>query len=85
MKRIAIILLTIGWLLPAWLGISTLLTFVDAEVWPLLRGEHPSNSFPFVQFSARCFAVSIAWLAASLAWWAWRWIPEIRKKRESNP
>lgn len=76
------ILFSIGWLLPAWLGISTLLTFVEAEVRPLLRGEDPSNSFPFVPFSARCFAVSMAWLAAAIAWWAWRLIPGVRKKRE---
>jgi hypothetical protein len=84
MKRIAIIILSIGWLLPSWLGISTLLTFVNTEVWPLLRGEHPSNSFPFFQFSARCFEVSIAWLAAALGWWVWMFIPEIQKKREPN-
>ena len=84
MKRIAIVILSVGWLLPAWFGISTLLTFLNAEVWPLLRGEHPSNSFAFVEFSAGCFAVSMVWLAAALAWWAWKFSSEIPNKKEPN-
>ena len=85
MRRTAVIILSTGWLFPAWMGLSTLLTFVDAEVWPLLRGEQPSNSFPFVPYSARCFAVSMAWLAAALAWWSWMLMPEMKKKSESKP
>lgn len=82
MKRIAISLFSIGWLVPAWLAVSTLLTFVNSEVWPLLRGERPVNSFPFVAFATDCLAVTFLWLAVVIAYWAWRLAPLGRGKKQ---
>ena len=65
-------LLSAGWLVPLWLGIGTYLTFVRYEVWPLLEGQHPLNSFPFLDFTSRCLTISIAWLGLVIVFWAYR-------------
>ena len=72
MKRLLLTLFSIGWLAPAWLGLSQLLTFLDQEAWPLLRGGHPMNSFPFVSFSERCFTIAFVWFALVAAFWVWQ-------------
>jgi hypothetical protein len=56
---------------PAWLGLSLLLTFLEKDAWPLLRGGHPMNSFPHLAFSSRCFAIAFAWFAVVAAFWIW--------------
>ena len=60
-----------GWIIPLWLGISTYIDFVGAELWPLARGEHPMNSFPFLQFTRNCLSVALVWLAVVAAFWAY--------------
>jgi hypothetical protein len=73
MRRILIAIFSAGWLLPMWVAGSTLLAFLEVEAWPAWRGEQPANSFPHLRFASHAFAVGSAWLAAVLAWWAWRW------------
>ena len=62
-RRIAMVRLSIGGFLSAGWGISTLPTCVKAEGWRLLGGEHRIHGFPWVQFSARCYAVGMVWRA----------------------
>ncbi len=69
MKILSMIVLSTGWLLPAYLGISSYLAWAEAEVWPLLRGEHPMNSFPHLRFCQQMLALSVTWLAVALAVW----------------
>ncbi|MBI5425285.1 MAG: hypothetical protein HZA32_14495 [Opitutae bacterium] len=83
MKRLAIALFSTGWLVPAWLGVSSIMTILDAEVWPLLRGGHPANSFPFVGFGTRCFAISFLWLATVIVFWSWQLAPLVLAKKEA--
>lgn len=64
-------LLSAGWLMPMWMGLSTYLEFWRAEAWPLLDGQHPGNSFPFLQFARDCFNWGFAWLAIAITFWAW--------------
>lgn len=82
MKRLAIALFSIGWLVPAWIGLDTFMTFLNAEAWPLLRGAQPANSFPFVAFSARCWTVAFVWFAGVAAFWSWRLSPLIERGQD---
>jgi hypothetical protein len=72
MRRLLIAAFSTGWLLPMWISAQSLYTFLDAEVWPRLRGQEPLNSFPFVHFSLQAFTVAVVWLAAVVFFWAWR-------------
>jgi hypothetical protein len=55
-----------------WISGQSLFSFLDAEVWPRLRGQEPLNSFPFGHFSFQAFTVGIVWFAAVVFFWAWR-------------
>ena len=72
MRRVLIAAFTIGWLLPMWAAGSTVLEFLEVEAWPLWRGDRPANSFPFLRFASQAFTIGAVWLAAVMAWWAWR-------------
>ena len=72
MRRFFIAAFSAGWLLPMWAAGSTYLDFLQAEAAPLWRGEHPVNSFPFLEFASNAFAVGCGWLALVIGGWAWR-------------
>lgn len=55
-----------------WISAQLLFNFLSVEIWPLLRGDHPLNSFPFVHFSFIAFTVGTIWLATVIFFWAWR-------------
>jgi hypothetical protein len=69
--RAAIALLTAGWLVPMWLGLATVLDFIELELWPLLLEQPKLNSFPFIRFAGQCFAAAFLWLGGVIAGWAW--------------
>ena len=69
--RAIVALLSAGWLIPMWLGVSALLDFVEVELWPLLLQQPKLNSFPFIGFAERCFAIGFLWLGVVIAAWAW--------------
>jgi hypothetical protein len=62
-------LLSCGWLLPLYLGISTLFSWLQYELTPLLEGRNPGNSFPFINFSGQMIAISFIWLALAITAW----------------
>ena len=70
MKEIALWLLvvafSVGWLLPAWLSLSTYLTFISFKM------EVEGYSFPFIDFARGQMTLSLIWLAAVIAFWAWK-------------
>jgi hypothetical protein len=68
-KTILMVILSCGWLLPFYVGISSLFSWLQYEVTPLLEGHNPGNSFPFLKFSGEMVAVSFVWLAAAIAVW----------------
>lgn len=71
-KRPLLCLFSAGWLAPLWLGIDTYLEFQRLEVLPRLVGHPEMHSFPFVQFSQKCFAIALGWLALVILFWVWR-------------
>lgn len=74
-------LLSAGWLAPMWLGVSTVVQFLDREIWPLLRDEAPVNSFDFMGFAGDCFALGFSWLALVVFAWAWVGIGALRRAK----
>lgn len=64
------IVLSVGWILPQYLGCDTVLTFVNSELYPRILGHSPLNSFPFIQFSKQMFTLSLAWLSVALVFWS---------------
>lgn len=83
-KRVAIVLFSIGWVAPAWLGLGLFMTFLNSEVSPALHGMHPVNSFPFIAFSGRCWTVALVWFAGVAAFWSWKLGPLILSRQQSN-
>lgn len=69
--RALVALLSAGWLVPVGMGISTLLQFVELELWPLLLQQPKLNSFPFLDFAGNCFAIGLLWLGLVIAGWSW--------------
>lgn len=64
-------LLSAGWIAPLLLGVNAYLSFWQAEGWPLLRGEEPMNSFPFLSFSAQCIRVALVWFGFVVFFWSY--------------
>ena len=61
-----------GWLIPLWWGVYCYLTFWEAEGWPLLAGQRPMNSFPFIDASIEAFSVAFGWLGAVILFWSYK-------------
>ena len=60
-----------GWLVPLWLAVHAYLSFWQAEAWPLLQGQHPMNSFPFIRFAEQCLGMTFVWLAVVVSCWSY--------------
>jgi hypothetical protein len=64
-----IAIVSVGWLLPLWLGNQTYIDGQTDTYRLLLHVEHPINSFPFFGFAADCFTAAFVWLGiVGLAW-----------------
>ena len=72
-KLIALIvaLISVGWLVPLWLAVSSYLAFWQSEGLPLLHGQNPLNSFPYLAFVRSCFQFSMCWLFVVLLFWSY--------------
>jgi hypothetical protein len=73
-------LLSTGWLVPMWMGVRTLLDFVELELWPLLLEQPELNSFPFIPFAGDCFAIAFLWLGVVVAGWSWAGIGALQRR-----
>ncbi len=78
--RVAVALLSAGWVVPMWMGVRTLLDFVELELWPLLLEQPELNSFPFIPFAGDCFALAFFWLAVVVAGWSWVGVGALQKR-----
>jgi len=66
------VLFSVGWLLPIWASVNTLFSFLGLEMYPLLLGKKPLNSFPYLDYSFQAFTIGCLWLAAVLIFWVVR-------------
>ena len=66
-KTLALLGLNLGWLLAAYLSISWLIEWCDAEASPVIYGtERQFNSFPYLQSSHEMLVVAIVWLGVAI-------------------
>jgi len=78
---VLVALFSAGWLFPFWLGVETYLSFWQVEAWPLIAGQHPGNSFPFIQFARDCFKWAFLWLGTVLAFWSYTGFSAFTRRR----
>ena len=79
--RVLVALLSAGWVVPMWLGTTTLVQFLDGELWPLLLDQATGNSFGFTGFADDCFALGFAWLGLVIFAWAWAGAGALQRAR----
>jgi hypothetical protein len=84
LKKALVVLFSVGWLFPLWLACSLFLSFWKVEIHPLLRGETPINSFPFLNVVDQSLAIAFIWLGLAAAWWAGKAIAALQL-RQSHP
>lgn len=63
------VLFSVGWIVPIWASVNTLFSFLGSEIYPLLLGKKPLNSFPFLDYSFQAFTIGCLWLSAVLIFW----------------
>ncbi|MXV13329.1 hypothetical protein DYQ93_20190 [Xanthomonas sp. LMG 8992] len=68
---LAIALLSAGWVLPAWCGVETWLTFWQRQGVSAMQHGPPGDSFPYLAFASACFKVAGVWLVAAIDIWAY--------------
>jgi hypothetical protein len=76
-------LVSAGWLVPLGLGIDGYLEFWRVEARPLIAGERPLNSFPFIEFSRSCFTVAFVWLGLVIVFWSYVGVSAFIRRREA--
>jgi hypothetical protein len=69
-KQIILLVASTGWIIPLFLGVDTIITFLRVEVYPRLLGQPPLNSFPFLDFSRRIIYFGFGWLAVVVSYWS---------------
>jgi hypothetical protein len=68
-RRVALVLLSCGWLFPLWLAYDSLLSYIAYEVIPETQGKVPLTSFPHRDFSRQLAAIAAIWLALAVSYW----------------
>jgi hypothetical protein len=69
-KPIILVVVSAGWIVPLYLGIDSIISFLRLEVYPRLLGQSPLNSFPFLRFSKQMVIIGFAWLAIVSLFWS---------------
>ena len=74
MKRILLLLASIGWLVPAWIGFTSFNNWVRLVLRPKLQpefyGDTPVTSFPHYEFAKQLWIIAGLWLSIVVIGWA---------------
>jgi len=65
-SRVLICLFSAGWLVPAWGAAMLYLGHVQAFT------SGPDAAVPFIELCVKAMDIAVVWLAAVIAFWAWR-------------
>lgn len=69
LKMAFALILNLGWLLPFYLSMSSLIDWCRLEVSPVVyETDRGANSFPFLSFSRQMLIVACTWIAIAIAW-----------------
>lgn len=69
MKIIGAVLLSAGWLWPAFVSTYYLMSWFDDEVSDLLRGHPSMYSFDFILHLKRWVFFTLAWFSVAVLFW----------------
>ena len=70
-KKLTVLALSIGWLIPMWLGLSSIDSWVLNEIAPHLHaGDEHLNSFPYHQFAQQSLLIAGVWFSFAIVGWA---------------
>lgn len=70
MKREVRIVLSTGWIVPLFLGVQAVFSFLRNDVVPRLFGQTTLNSFLDLPFSKRRGTIGFDWLFLVVVFWA---------------
>ena len=74
MKKIILILLSAGWVVPLYLSILNIIRWGTAESSQTLGGDTQLNSFPFLHYSEQSLTIACVWLLAVLVYWLVKYV-----------
>ncbi len=69
LKIVGIVVLSAGWLVPAYFCIGTLIAWLDTDVSDHLHHIAPQYTFQFTLQIQQWFQVSFAWFALAVLFW----------------
>ena len=68
-KTIGLVCCNLGWLIPGYLCIHSLIHWCQVEASPVVYGtERQLNSFPFLRFSEQMLIITTIWLGLILGY-----------------
>ena len=68
-KTLVNLCVNVGWLIPAYLCVNSLLQWCRLEASPVIYGmERQLNSFPFLNFAHTMLAITVVWLGLALGY-----------------
>ena len=66
----AVVVLSVGWLLPAYAGLHAFISYLEEVLDLRLKGLQPMTDFDFLLEMRRMLTTAILWLAAAISFWA---------------
>ncbi len=74
MKKVFVLIFSVGWLVPAWIGFRSFHSWVRLVVRPKLQPEFydniPITSFPHYEFAHQLWIIAGLWLTVVVISWA---------------
>ena len=69
LKTAFALMLNLGWVLPFYLSMSSLIDWCRLEASPVVYGtDRGGHSFPFLSFSRQMLIVAFIWIVVAIAW-----------------
>ena len=68
-KRTLIFVLSVGWVIPGFLGLVSLEEWVKVQLLPQIRGEGLMSSFPHLDAGFILLKLSLGWLVLVVSGW----------------
>ena len=68
-RRVLLVILSCGWLLPLSLAYDSLLSYIAYQAIPEVQGKTPLASFAFREWSGQMAKAAAIWLAVAISYW----------------
>ena len=84
-RRVLLLILSCGWLLPLCLAYNALLSFIAYQAIPEVQGKVLPISFPYREFSRNMADVAAIWLAVAIGYWVIAFARQAGGGRPTSP